>query len=140
MALIKRAKMGDRASMWRLSSDYDYGSGSSSHDLVADGSTTLFTSDCNAGSKTCDKVAAEVYYGIALVASFACDSAATSGTILYASRPRMCDTVDKAHVAASFRVSRFVIFEAYCRRQFPEGVARFVKIRFSSVAFSQFFG
>ena len=49
-----RANKGERASMWCFTSDV--GSGSSSHDFVADASAIFFTSESDAGSNTSKRV------------------------------------------------------------------------------------
>ena len=68
-ALMIRANKGERASMWCFTSDV--GSGSSSHDFVADASAIFFTSEVqthrNAFSQllACHRLAAEIDYGTA---------------------------------------------------------------------------
>ena len=57
-ALMIRANKGERASMWCFASDV--GSGSSSHNFVADARAVFFTSEDDAGSST-----SEIDYGTA---------------------------------------------------------------------------
>ena len=92
--------------MWCFTSDV--GSGSSSHDFVADASAIFYTSDSDAGSNTSKRVLTTLGMSSAgsgdrlwhsdsifslklrwdLVASAECDSSATSGRGLFTFRPR----------------------------------------------------
>ena len=56
--LMIRAYRGERASMWCFTSDV--GSGSSSHDIVADASAIFFTSESDAGSNISKRALATV--------------------------------------------------------------------------------
>ena len=105
-ALMIRANKGERASMWCFTSDV--GSGSSSHDFVADASTIFFTSESDAGSNTSKRVLTTLGMSSAgsgdrlwhsdsifslklrwnLVASAECDSSATSGRGLFTFQAR----------------------------------------------------
>ena len=53
-ALMIRANKGERASMWCFTSDV--GSGSGSHDFVADASAIFFTSESDPGPNTSKRV------------------------------------------------------------------------------------
>ena len=105
-ALMIRANRGDRASMWCFTSGV--GSGSSSHDFVADASTISFTSEGDAGSNTSKRALTTVGVSLAgsgdrlrhsasifslklrwnQVASAECDSSATSGRAQFTFRRR----------------------------------------------------